>query len=408
MLSSHWELSRNLLLKGTIMNSDSKPSRRTVIGVLLGIPVAWKTGLAQRYLPELGVEAGLSPNPAIPVNVKAKRINAFCIDFNWAKGGVFAAPGQWADAEPKAHVDWYHAAGVNTIQTFCVSCNGYAWYKGGNIPPQPGLKYNFLSDVCKRGHDRGQRVMGYFCIGANSRWEKLHPEESYGPASYRPNIVFTKRYLDYLDSAITEALKVTSIDGFMIDWLWTPSGPPKWLDCEREMYQEFYGTAFPGKQKITAEEELDFKRRSIGRCWTRIHLAAKREKPQSIVWLSCNNPSDPTITSSKPFQQVDWLMNENPDSRTWRGRGEVGKQTRLIQCVVGWGSKDDAPAILRHPVLGIKDFYGFSRPEKNSLALPVDVYLQRTIDSFRDNDRNIATLIRYFNDLSFNYVKKDS
>ena len=300
---------------------------------------------------------------------------------------------------------WYSAARVNTIQTFCISCNGYAWYKGGAIPSQPGLKYNFLSDVCKRGHDGGQQVMGYFCIGANSRWEKLHPEESYDPGFYKPTIVFTKRYLDYLDHAITEALNLTSIDGFMIDWLWTPSGPAKWLACEQEMYREFYGRPFPGKQKITAQEELDFKRRSINRCWTRIHLAAKRAKPQSIIWLSCNNPSDPTIASSKPFQQVDWLMNENPDPRTWQGRGEVGKRTKLIQCVVGWGAKDDAPEILQHPVLGINDFYGFSMPGKNSLPLPVDVYLQRTIESFQGNDRNIAALIRYFNKLPFGYVK---
>jgi hypothetical protein len=30
--------------------------------------------------------------------------------------------------------------GVNTIQTFIVSCNGYAWYKNGVVPEQPGLK----------------------------------------------------------------------------------------------------------------------------------------------------------------------------------------------------------------------------------------------------------------------------
>jgi hypothetical protein len=30
-------------------------------------------------------------------------------------------------------------------QSFAVSCNGYAWYKNGIVPEQPGLKHNFLS-----------------------------------------------------------------------------------------------------------------------------------------------------------------------------------------------------------------------------------------------------------------------
>ncbi|HEV2274127.1 MAG TPA: hypothetical protein VGR96_08175 [Acidobacteriaceae bacterium] len=373
---------------------------------LLGFPVAYATGFAQSHFAGLAEAAASTPLRAIASQHRDGRIQAFCIDFNWTQGGVFAAPGQWADADPAAHVDWYSAAGVNTIQTFCVSCNGYAWYQGGKIPAQPGLKHNFLKEVCERGHGRGQKVMGYFCIGANSRWEKLHPEESYAPGSHQPNIVFTERYLDYLDRAITEALRLTGIDGFMIDWLWTPSGALQWLDCEKEMYRQFYGKAFPGKQKVSAEEELDFRRRSIDRCWTRIHLAAKRENPQSIVWLSCNNPSDSTIASSTPFRQVDWLMNENPDPHTWQGRGEVGRQVRLIQCVVGWGAKDDAPAILQHPSLGIKDFYGFSMPGKNSLPLPVETYLKRPIGSFEGNDKNIATVIRYFKDLPFDFLAR--
>ncbi len=73
-------------------------------------------------------------------------IKAFCIDFNWGPKGIngFAGPGVWADASPADHVRWYEGLGANVIQTFAVSCNGYAWYKGGIIPPQPGLKFDFL------------------------------------------------------------------------------------------------------------------------------------------------------------------------------------------------------------------------------------------------------------------------
>ena len=42
--------------------------------------------------------------------------------------------------------------GNNVIQTFCVSCNGYAWYKNGVVPEQPGLKHDFLREVVRLGH----------------------------------------------------------------------------------------------------------------------------------------------------------------------------------------------------------------------------------------------------------------
>ena len=57
-----------------------------------------------------------------------KEIRAYDIDFNWGPGGPngFAQPGLWTDADPAKHVVWYRAMGANVIQTFCVSCNGYA------------------------------------------------------------------------------------------------------------------------------------------------------------------------------------------------------------------------------------------------------------------------------------------
>ena len=94
----------------------------------------------------------------------SKAIKAFCIDFNWGDGGVagFARPGLWADASPAEHVAWYSALGCNVIQTFAVSCNGYAWYKGGKVPPQPGLKYDFLPDVVATRPCEGDEGDGLF------------------------------------------------------------------------------------------------------------------------------------------------------------------------------------------------------------------------------------------------------
>jgi hypothetical protein len=67
---------------------------------------------------------------------KSDIIKAYSLDFNWGTGGPnsFPNPGKWADVSTEAQIKWYKDLGVNTIQTFCVSCNGYAWYKNGMVP----------------------------------------------------------------------------------------------------------------------------------------------------------------------------------------------------------------------------------------------------------------------------------
>jgi len=93
-------------------------------------------------------------------------IKAYNIDFNWGEGGLndFAKPGLWADANPEDHVNWYAALGCNVIQSFAVSCNGYAWYKNGIVPEQPGLKYDFLTEQVKLAHKKNIKVFGYLKI----------------------------------------------------------------------------------------------------------------------------------------------------------------------------------------------------------------------------------------------------
>jgi hypothetical protein len=98
--------------------------------------------------------AAVAATSAAPRLSPAEPIKAYDIDFNWGPGGpnAFAKPGLWADADPAKHVAWYKALGANVIQTFCVSCNGYAWYKNGVVPEQPGLKHDFLPEVVKLAH----------------------------------------------------------------------------------------------------------------------------------------------------------------------------------------------------------------------------------------------------------------
>ena len=192
----------------------------------------------------------------------------------------FCAAGIVGGASPEEHVAWYAALGCNVIQTFAVSCNGYAWYEGGPVPPQPGLKHDFLTEMVKLGHSRGMKVMGYYCVGANTLWGQTHTNLSYGAPS-DPHIPFTRAYLDYLCGSIEDGLQRTGMDGFMIDWVWNPGDLDgvscAGSECEQQMYRELFGEAFPGKDKITPERDLEFRRRAIDRCWERIRARPARQ-----------------------------------------------------------------------------------------------------------------------------------
>lgn len=318
------------------------------LGVLIGVTTAERA------------HAEETPDPG-------GKIKAFCIDFNWGPGGPngFAAPGLWADADPAEHVRWYKDLGANTIQTFCVSCNGYAWYKGGVVPEQPGLKWDFLREVVKLGHKEGMKVMGYFCVGANTLWGETHPDLSYGiPNS--PHIPFTTEYLDYLCASMRDVLTETEIDGFMIDWVWNTGG--KWLDCERKMYAELFGEPFPGKESVNEDKMLEFHRRAVDRCWSRIRATAKSAKPDCVVWLSCHELKNPQVAGSRMFREVDWLMNEHPDpSLLEAARDAVGPSTQIVQCLCGWGDQHDAAKVINDPRYKKVGFYGFAKPDETSL-----------------------------------------
>ncbi|MCU0917623.1 MAG: alpha-L-fucosidase, partial [Planctomycetes bacterium] len=328
-------------------------------------------------------------------------IRAFCVDFNWGPGGPngFAQPGWWADADPARHVAWYEALGANVIQTFAVSCNGYSWYKGGKIPPQPGLKHDFLPDVVRLGHAQGMKVMGYFCVGANTRWGAEHPEFSYGtPSAY--HLPFTDEYLEYLAGAIEEALVKSGMDGFMVDWVWNPSDQARhgqWLAAEKRLFEKLTGQPFPGEDQLSPEAKLAYERKAIDRCWDRIHATAKRVNPKSIIWLSCNNVNDPAIAGARMLREVDWMMDESGTPEALRGVASMlGPQARQLLCVVGWGDRHDARKIVSDAANADYGIYGFSRPNPDSLPLPVETYLSRPFESFQGNDRNIATLAYFF------------
>src|ERR1017187_1688193 len=110
-----------------------------------------------------------------------KRIQAFCIDFNWRRPrpegwhNHFARPGQWADASPEEHVAWYEGIGANPTHFFCAPPTGSAWNQGGPVPPQPGLKHDFLRRVAELGHRKSMLVLGNLWAGAYTKLGLEHP-----------------------------------------------------------------------------------------------------------------------------------------------------------------------------------------------------------------------------------------
>jgi len=332
-------------------------------------------------------------------------IKAYCIDFNWGPGGpnAFTARGIWADADPKEHVKWYKDLGVNVIQTFAVSCNGYAWYKNGVVPEQPGLKHDFLTEMVKLGHQENMKVMGYFCIASNVRLGQLHPDESYGLLA-DGHIPLTKKYNQYLAVAIKDALLKTNMDGFMIDWVF--HGPIhktqiRWLDCEIEMWSELMDGPFPGKDKVTKQKELEFARRSVDRCWQSIRRAAKSTNPDCIIWLSIYDLNHPQIVNSNLVKQVDWLMNEG-------GTVEELKKTRtalgggnLINCLAAWNKADPKTVVPASLEAGF-GLYGFTKPTLGNILPDInDYYLAKDIDKLSGDEKNIAMLARAYRGLPF-------
>jgi len=351
--------------------------------------------------------SGCALSPTIP----EEPIQAFCIDYNWGPGGAhgFAKPGLWADANPKEQIKWYEDMGCNTIQTFAVSCNGYAWYKNGIIPEQPGLKYDFLTEMVKIGHKKNMKVFGYFCVGANNKWEEDHPDLCYRMDGQQ--IPFTTQYINYLCASIEDAIKKTDMDGIMLDWFYNPGGGKdplpalRWLSCEQVMYPELMNQPFPGKDKMTPEIELDFRRKAIDRAWKRIREITKKTKSDCIIWLTCYDLNSKEIAGSDMLKEVDWLMNEAGDiTSTEAVRTLVGSQTKLITCPASWNQQYPLEAV-SHAIKSKIGLYGFAKPVIGSSMLPVDVYLTRPMDSMKGNERNIAILARAYKDLPYDYIK---
>jgi hypothetical protein len=363
-------------------------------------PPAMKTFIRSILLPAI-LALSTHAAPQVPDPATMPEIKAYCLDFNWQGSGrrkKIASPGFMKDADPRAVVDWHKAIGSNVIQTFCVAHNGYAYYRSEVTPEQPGLKHDFLRETVKLGHAEGMVVMGYFSIAANKRWAAENPELSYDTAD-NYHIPYTDGYLAYLTAAIADAVKTANIDGFMIDWIWQPSrkaGGGKWIEAEKKLYQQLMGEPFPGEDKLTPQQDLEYSRKALDRCWKTIRKAAKDANPNCIVWLTCNQIKHPHIVNSDMFREVDWLMAETGDNKALKEiRGMVGPHTRLITCLAAWNNADPSVVIPEAMEHGI-GLYGFCAPGASNGTIPLDRIFPHQLSMLTGDQRNIGALARAY------------
>jgi hypothetical protein len=355
----------------------------------------------------------------LPKPVAPDQIKAYCIDYNWARTGrarkPFATAGTWAEADPAASVAWHKAIGANVIQTFAVSCNGYAWYKNGFVPEQPGLRHDFLREVVRLGHEEGMLVFGYFCAAANVKWVMDHPELNYPqkiemkggqPQSKGPKkcVVYTDEYLDYLSKSIKDAVATTGIDGFMIDWLWMPERSPivrgeeqDWIEAEKKLYRQLMGEPFPGKDQLSKANEIEYGRKAIERCWDSIYKSAKEANPNCIVWLTVSNMKSPYVVNSKLFKEADWLMNEGGAMDvSLQLKAMIRPETKLISCLAAWNGKDPTSVIPEAHKNGV-GLYGFTAPSPGKGGLVnLEKFMAKPIEELKGDERNISALARTY------------
>jgi hypothetical protein len=269
----------------------------------------------------------------------------------------------YAQADPGEHVKWYQDLGANTIQTFCVSYNGYAWYPSDVAPVTPGLKHpDFLGDMVNLGHRAGMKVLGYFTLGANPYWEQRNPDLVHGSDSGYIKIPFTLEYLDYFCRSVEDTLKKTGVDGFMIDWV-RPTEHKVWLDCEKEMYRQLIGEKFPLTGTPSADAVLEFDRRSIDRAWRHITWTVGATR-RVILWTNHPILKDeyPLWSGHRLLKEVDWILNEAPDIEhlAWLQK-QVGSNTLIVQNLCGW--KDHDATVWKKIDPAKFGFYGFAKAD---------------------------------------------
>lgn len=273
-------------------------------------------------------------------------IKAFSIDLNSDALGQPSAPGLFAHVNAEEHVKWCRDLGANAIQTFCVSLNGYAWYRSKVAPVAPGMNGDFLNEQIELAHRQDMEVHGYFCLAGNA-WYQCHNREETSSVDRRKAIPLTAKYVDYFCRMIEEAVRENDLDGILIDWF--EEIEPIWIPAEKQLFTEIMGKAFPEKPLVddrldlkydwfgelsapryfSEDVILDFRKRATLNAWNRISAVVRKANPACKLWLNVpfHEPEEPMWVDSPILKEVDMMLTERCDTRIadWLDRETGGK-----------------------------------------------------------------------------------
>ncbi len=300
-------------------------------------------------------------------------IKSFSPDFNHDLLGQPASPGLYSQARVADHLRWHQEMGINTIYSFCISHNGYAWYSSRIAPVTPGLCSNFLDDLAKAAHAHDIEVHGYFNLASNPRYEREHPNEAVPvqeARNLRQCLPLGNQYIDHVCRCVEEALRVTEIDGFLLDWF--VQIEPTWAQIEREMYAELMGEVFPACAEVPDDLTLQFRRRAIERAWSRIRDAAKSVRDNIAILL--NVPIRPLVyplfEGLNIMQECDWFLNESPEleNAEWI-ESQVGEKP-VLQNLTGWAGHD--PNCWKQAVAKGYHLFGYTKCDEITTLPPAD------------------------------------
>lgn len=192
--------------------------------------------------------------------------------------------------------------------------------------------------------------------------------EVHREAGYQ-RLPLTDRYLDQLCASIRECLAATAIDGFMLDWF-RPPQRCRFLACEQSRFHDFFGITAPADGSLPpADLLLAYDRRLMDLAWGRITEAVRSVRP-ALIWT--NHPfeaaDDPLWTGHRVLREVDWVLNEAPDTAflDWL-LAQVKPGARVLQNLCGWPSHD--ANAWRTIDLERVDLYGYGRAEPDSTLI---------------------------------------
>jgi hypothetical protein len=174
------------------------------------------------------------------------------------------------------------------------------------------------------------------------------------------------------------------------------------------MYQELMDEKFPGKEKITTEIELTFRRKAIQRVWQHIKTTVNKTKQNCFVMLSSYDIRSVEYEGTSLLKEIDYLQSEYVDIQGMQEASKyIGQQTKQIFCTANAKDQNSFLELVADAVkhkIGTNDF---ARANNDSLKPPISHYLSKPIDHFTESDFHIAVLARVYNNLPLDYVNMD-